>query len=167
MLASCHAQPRGDIVLHSSDKERNSTAPDTTRLRRRDFLIRCCQAASTALLPGIRGIGFFPFFNLNRTATESANREYHLHPHYRMAMPLDALLLKSQSGLDGFVTEQYADEIVSILADWSSGLRESPQNLKAVENVLSPDFMGVSLHPSESRIVRRGPAVEVRQLTFK
>jgi tetratricopeptide (TPR) repeat protein len=84
-----------------------------------------------------------------------------------MARPLDALLLKSHSGLDGFVTEQYADEIGAILADWSSGLRESPQNLKAIENVLSLNFIGVSLHSSESRIVRHGPAVEVRHLTFK
>jgi len=84
-----------------------------------------------------------------------------------MARPLDALLLKSQSGLDSFVTEQYADEIAAILANWRSGLLESPQNLKAIETVLAPNFIGVSLQPSESRIVRPGAAVEVRHITFK
>jgi len=83
-----------------------------------------------------------------------------------MPRPLDALLLKTQAGLDDFVTEKYADQIAAILAAWSSGLLQSPQDLRAVENVLLPDFSGSSPRPVESRVVRSGATIEVRYNTF-
>jgi tetratricopeptide (TPR) repeat protein len=83
-----------------------------------------------------------------------------------MPGPLDASLLKTQAGLDDFVTEKYADEVAAILAQWSSGLRQSPQDLKAVEKVLAQNFSGSSFRPVESRVVRPGPTIEVRQNTF-
>ncbi|MGA7850480.1 MAG: FG-GAP-like repeat-containing protein [Terriglobales bacterium] len=95
------------------------------------------------------------------------NCAFHLHPHYRMPRPLDALLLKTQAGLDDFVTEKYADEIAAILAQWSSGLLQSPQEVRAVEKVLAATFSGSSLRPAASRVVRPGPAIEVRHNTFK
>jgi len=84
-----------------------------------------------------------------------------------MAGPLDALLLKTQTGLDDFVTEKYADEIAAVVAQWSAGLLESPQNLTSVEKVLAPNFSGCSLRPADSRVVRPGPAIEVRHNTFR
>jgi Flp pilus assembly protein TadD/peroxiredoxin len=93
--------------------------------------------------------------------------EFHLHPHYRMPRPLDALLLKTQAGLDDFVTEKYAEQIAAILAQWSSGLLRSPQDVRAVEKVLLPNFSGASPRPVESRVVRPGPQIEVRHNTFK
>ncbi len=83
-----------------------------------------------------------------------------------MPRPLDALLLKTQAGLDDFVTEKYADEIAANLARWSSGLLQSPQDVRAVEKVLSPTFSGSSPRPAESRVVRPG-TIEVRHNTFK
>ena len=83
-----------------------------------------------------------------------------------MPRPLDALLLKTQAGLDGFVTEKYADEIAAILARWSTGLLQSSQNVQAVEKVLLPAFLGSSLRPIESRVARTGPPIEVRHNTF-
>jgi tetratricopeptide (TPR) repeat protein len=84
-----------------------------------------------------------------------------------MPRPLDALLLKTQAGLDDFVTETYADQIAAILAQWSSGLLQSPQDVRALEKVLPPNFSGSSPRPAESRVVRPGPAIEVRHNTFK
>ncbi len=84
-----------------------------------------------------------------------------------MPRPLDALLLKTQAGLDDFVTEQYAAQIAAILAQWSSGLLQSPQNVRAIEEVLLPAFSGYSSQPVASRVVRPGPAIEVRHNSFQ
>jgi tetratricopeptide (TPR) repeat protein/peroxiredoxin len=136
--------------------------------RRRDFLIRCCQGASAALIPsGLPGLGWPSLYGFDSAHPDLSSPEFHLHPHYRMPRPLDALLLKTQSGLDDFVTEKYADEIAAILARWSAAWRQSPQNLKEVEIVLLPNFLGCSLRPRDSRVVRPGPALEVRHNTFK
>jgi len=92
--------------------------------------------------------------------------DYHLHPHYRAQRPLDAMLLKTQAGLDSFITEEYHDQIAATLAQWNSGLLQSPQGLRAIEVILTPDFSGSSLDPVDSRLVRAGPALEVRQNKF-
>src|SRR5712692_7614316 len=146
----------------------NSAAPGPVDLRRRDFLIRCCQGASAALIPaGLRGLGWPSIYDFDSPGENPSGSEFHLHPHYRMPSPLDALLLKTQAGLDDFVTEKYADQIAVILAQWSSGLLQSPQNVRAVEKALLPNFSGASPRPVESRVVRSGPAIEVRHNTFK
>ena len=147
---------------------RSSSAPGPADLRRRDFLIRFCQGASAALIPaGLRGLGWPSLYSIDSADAASSNGEFHLHPHYRMPRPLDALLLKTQAGLDDFVTEKYADQIAAILAQWSSGLLHSPQDVSAVEKVLLPNFSGSSPQPAESRVVRPGPAIEIRRNTFK
>src|SRR6202158_5386169 len=112
---------------------RSSSAPGPVDLRRRDFLIRFCQGASAALIPaGLRGLGWPTLYGFDPADAASSNGEFHLHPHYRMPRPLDALLLKTQAGLDDFVTEKYADEIAAILAQWRTGLLLSTQTLRAV-----------------------------------
>jgi len=70
------------------------------------------------------------------------------------------------AGLDDFVTEKYHDQIAAILAEWSSSLRESPLDTRAIEKVLSSDFLGSSWRPVESRVVRSDPPVEVRVNNF-
>ncbi|HEY6304418.1 MAG TPA: FG-GAP-like repeat-containing protein [Terriglobales bacterium] len=84
-----------------------------------------------------------------------------------MPRPLDALLLKTQAGLDDFVTEQYADQIAAILSQWSSGLLQSQQYLEAIEKVLLPNFSGASPQPADSRVVRPGPPIEIHHNTFR
>jgi len=81
-------------------------------------------------------------------------------------MPLDATLLKTQSGLDAFVSETYHDKIAAILTEWSSSLLGSPQDIRAVGKALSLDFSGCSLRPSESRPRRFGLGIEVRNNRF-
>ena len=147
---------------------RDSAAPGHRDLRRRDFLIRCCQGAWAALIPAsLRGLGWPALYGTHFAGETLESGEFHLHPHYRMPRPLDALLLKTQAGLDGFVTEQYADQVATILAQWSSSLLQSPQDLRAVEIVLLPNFSGASPRPVESRLLRPGPAIEVRHNVFR
>jgi tetratricopeptide (TPR) repeat protein/peroxiredoxin len=134
---------------------------------RRDFLIRCCQSASVAFVPSkLRGF-VFPFINdLDSPGTLAPADEFHLHPHYRTPRPLDVLLVKTKAGLDDFITEKYADDIAAILASWSVSLRQSPQDVQTIANVLASTFSGTPLHPLESRLVRPAPPIEVRQNTF-
>jgi len=84
-----------------------------------------------------------------------------------MPRSLDALLLKAQAGLDNFVTEQYADQIAAVLAQWSAGLLRSPGEILPIDKALAPDFAGCFLRPRESRVVRPGPPIEVRVNSFE
>src|SRR5712692_9606390 len=100
-------------------------------LRRRDFLIQCCQGASAAFLPAcLRGLGWPFLSDFDSADAELSSREFHLHPHYRTPRPLDALLLKTQAGLDDFVTEKYADQIAANCAS-GSGDRGPAQYIQA------------------------------------
>src|SRR5580658_10435531 len=162
-----HENP-GDIVLSPPEKLRSSAAPSPLDLRRRDFLIRCCQGASAALIPSnLHGLGWRSVHAFDSADAGLSSTEFHLHPHYRMPRPLDALLLKTQAGHDDFVTEKYADQIATVLAQWTSGLLQSPQDVSAIEKSLLPNFLGSSLTPLKSRVLRRGPAIEARQNTFQ
>jgi tetratricopeptide (TPR) repeat protein len=113
----------------------------------------------------LRGLAFpsNPSFD---SSTPSSDGEFRLHPHYVAQRPLDAILLKSDAGLDDFVSEKYHDRIAAILAKWRSGLLRSPQEVEAVEDILTADFAASSLLPVDSRLVRPGPPVEVHQNRF-
>ena len=76
------------------------------------------------------------------------------------------MLLKVQAGLDEFIAEKYADEIAAILAEWSAGLLQSPQETRALAKVLADDFSGTSPQPAETRVVRSSLGLEVRQNKF-
>ena len=91
--------------------------------------------------------------------------DFHLHPHYRTPAPLDPTLLKTDATLDNFVTEKYADRMAAILAEWSSGLLKSPQDLQAIEKALTANFLGTSFRPAASRLVRSG-VIQVHQNRF-
>ena len=157
-----HEHEFGGFPLSRREKTRHLVDPHPVDSGRRNFLIRCCQGASAALIPAsLRDLAF----SLD-PHNASPEGEFHLHPHYRSQTPLDATLLKVKAGLDDFITEKYADQIAAILAEWSASLLQSPQDVKAVERVLTPSFLGSSRHPQDSRLVRPGPAVEARQLKF-
>jgi tetratricopeptide (TPR) repeat protein/thiol-disulfide isomerase/thioredoxin len=101
----------------------------------------------------------------SRSGLASAS-EFHLHPHYRAKLPLEATLLKVQAGSDDFITEKYADEIAVILNEWRASLLQSPQQVQSIEKVLSPDFVGSSLQPVESRLARTDSTLKVHQNKF-
>jgi tetratricopeptide (TPR) repeat protein len=108
-----------------------------------------------------------PFFRRLHGQGAPAGGEFHLHPHYHEETTAqDALKLKIDAGLDDFPSEKDHDRIAAVLAQWSSGLLESPRNIRAIEKVLAPDFQGASPRTVESRIVRPGPALEISRVTF-
>jgi Flp pilus assembly protein TadD/peroxiredoxin len=133
-------------------------------LDRRDFLIRCCQTASATLFPtALRGLALPVVGPFDSGDSPAADGNFHLHPHYRSQLPLEATLLKTQAGLDSFVTEKYQDQIAAILSDWSANLLHSPQEVQALERILTAGFSGFSPQDVESRVVRSARALEVRQ----
>ncbi|HEV3307938.1 MAG TPA: FG-GAP-like repeat-containing protein [Candidatus Sulfotelmatobacter sp.] len=95
-----------------------------------------------------------------------SDAEFHLHPHYLAERPLDTVLLKTDASLDDFISEKYHDKIAAILAEWSSSLLRSPQELRAIERVLAADFIGSSVLPVDARLVRSGPIIEVHENQF-
>ncbi|MGB9283555.1 MAG: FG-GAP-like repeat-containing protein, partial [Candidatus Sulfotelmatobacter sp.] len=80
--------------------------------------------------------------------------------------PLDATLLNTNADLDDFVTEKYDDRIAAILAEWSSGLLRSPQEIQAIERSLVTDFSASSLQPVNSQLLRSDATLEVHQNKF-
>ena len=65
---------------------------------RRDFLVKCCQGASAAFIPaGLRGLTF-PFAYASDSRNCQSGSDFHLHPHYRAQLPLEATLLKTRGG---------------------------------------------------------------------
>ncbi len=152
----------GDTTLSRAGKPRPSVD-----LRRRDFLVRFCQGAGATLIPAsLWGLTFPELRLLASRDAMPADAAFHLQPRYRSERPLDATLLKVQAGLDDFITEKYADQIASILAEWSASLLRSPRETQAVAKALADDFSGTSLQPVESRVVRSGLGLEVRQNKF-
>jgi tetratricopeptide (TPR) repeat protein/cytochrome oxidase Cu insertion factor (SCO1/SenC/PrrC family) len=115
---------------------------------------------------GLRGFAFPSNRPFDHSGVSSSNAEFHLHPHYLAQWTLDDTLLKVKPGLDSFLSEKYHDQIAAVLAEWSSDLVQSPQQLQAIENVLATDFSGSSLLPVDSRTVRPGPPIEVHQNKF-
>lgn len=158
----------GDIALNRPKKtpaaaDREPGESGATNRARRDFLLRCCQTASAALVPAPLRSLVFPF---ESPSAPAATTDFHLHPRYRTPRPLDALLAKTEAGLDDFITEKYADDIAAILTVWSASLQQSPADMQVIAKVLAPHFSGISLHASESRLLRPGPPIEIRQNSF-
>jgi len=143
VLISGHTWDPGESALSRRKKNWSAPASGSVDFGRRDFLFRCCQGASTALIPaGLRGFGW-PSFNFEGAhATENCG-EFHLHPQYRVPRPLDGLLLKARSDSDDFLTERYADQIGKILSVWSSRLLVLPQDVKEIDEVLLSYFRGL------------------------
>jgi tetratricopeptide (TPR) repeat protein len=157
----------GDIVLSRAGKTHQSVDPHLMSASRRQFLVRCCQGASAAMIPAsLRDFAFSSTYSFSSPVSRSSDGEFHLHPHYPAQRPLDATLLKTQADLDEFVTEKYHDRIAAILAEWSSNLLRSPQEARAIRESFATDFSGTSLRPTESRPVRSDAVLEVHQNKF-
>ncbi len=150
----------GDIHLN-----RSARRPQSVDLGRREFLLCFCQAAGATFLPS--RLWAFPFPDPHSSEEKLPGRAgFFLRPRYRSDRPLDATLLKVDARLDRFVSEQYADQIAAILAGWSSNLLSSSRDRGALERTLSPQFVGASPKPTESRIVRSSPTIQVRANKF-
>jgi len=139
---------------------------ESVDLQRRDFLVRFCQGAGATLVPA--RLWRSTFFGLSQTSPREAALDtgFHLVPHYRSPRPLDTTLLQVQAGLDDFPTEKYADQIGVILGELSNSLLRSPPETQALRKSLAANFSGVSLRPTQTRVVRAGSGIEVRENTF-
>ena len=96
----------------------------------------------------------------------AAEPEFHLQPHYRTPRPLDALLAKTQAGSDEFITEKYADQIGTVLEEWTKSLLQSAAEGGGIEKAFTRGFSGLSLHPSESKRLPSHGGIVVDRNTF-
>jgi tetratricopeptide (TPR) repeat protein/peroxiredoxin len=126
-------------------------------------LIQSSQGASALLVAA--GLRKLAFAASDAAFQASSGPEFHLHPRYRAQLPLETVLNKVEAGSDEFITEKYADQIQTTLDAWSSGLRESPQSVDALEKVLADNFSGSSLIPAEFRKLRSG-TIEIWKNSF-
>ena len=130
---------------------------------RRDFLVRFCQGAGATLIPSrLRGWTFPEY----RQQTNTDATPFYLHPHYRNDRPLDATLLKVRPEFDRYPSEKYADQIAVILTRWSAGLLQSPSHVQTIREAFSRNFLGASVRPVDSKIVRKSAALEVSRNRF-
>ena len=140
---------------------------ETIDLLRRDFLVKFCQGAGATLIPTRLWNFDFSFPHPSETAEKSSDYvRFHLHPRYRTERPLDAVLLKVQAELDRFPSEVYADKIGTILKKWSASLLRSLSDWQWLTSALAQDFLGASLAPSASRLIRQDGGLEIRRNTF-
>jgi tetratricopeptide (TPR) repeat protein len=159
MLNFVFAEGNGGIALSRSGKKRRFVD-----LSRRKFLIQQCQAASLAFLPA--GLGWPYLSSFSSASTPQPPGDFHVHPQYRLRPPLDDLLRKVPAGFDEFSTEKYQDQVAKILWEWSSQLRESPQETSAIEKVMTPNFSGASAGAADAQETRTGTVLQVSRMKF-
>jgi tetratricopeptide (TPR) repeat protein len=165
------AADRGDIALSHGKKKHRQFDSELPNPSRRDFLVRCCQGASVAMVPAtLSKVAFSSSFPHNPVFDSQlasfSGVEFRFQPRYRSQRPLDALLLKTQAGLDDFTSEKHHDQIAATLAEWSAGLLQSPPDVQTFRKAFSADFLGAPLHPTESRLVRPGSVIEIYRNKF-
>ena len=94
--------------------------------------------------------------------------EFHIHAHYRLQVPLDAVLAKANAANDAdFPWEKYADQIAAILSQWTADLLQPPLQLQGIAKSFSSDFAASSPTRSRSELIRPAPPVEVRRNVFQ
>ncbi|HET9177694.1 MAG TPA: FG-GAP-like repeat-containing protein [Terriglobia bacterium] len=90
-----------------------------------------------------------------------------LHPHYRTPGPLAGILKKVNPEHDDFPVEKFAARIKATLRKWTESLEQSaPAGLDAVGQALPSHFVGASLRPDESRVLRNDSVLEIRRRSF-
>ena len=112
-----------------------------------------------------RGSGIAPPRTSPRSGRHGVPFDFRSHPRYREQTPLDPLL-NIQAGLDSFPAEKLHDQIAAILSEFAASLLNSPRNTQLLQQILASDFRGVSLRPVETKVLRPGPALEIRHLRF-
>ncbi|HEY6388071.1 MAG TPA: FG-GAP-like repeat-containing protein, partial [Candidatus Acidoferrum sp.] len=92
--------------------------------------------------------------------------DFRVTPHYPAKSPLDEVLRKVLPGTDEYVTEQYAQEIMRPLDDWSRALQAAPPSLDVLARFLDAKFQASSLVPIQQAILRSGYGIEVVRRKF-
>ncbi len=120
-------------------------------IRRRNFLLRALALPFYGGL-GVRGL--------------RAGSEDRLHPRYRLDTPLDAFRARGAAGSSDFPSEKEHRPIAEVLGQWAAGLQESPRNVRPIAAAMAVDFQGGPATGTGWHVVRAGPGLEVRRVTF-
>jgi hypothetical protein len=91
-------------------------------------------------------------------------QDFRLAPHYPTQSPLEDVLRLVTPGLDGYIGEKYAFEIMEVLRAWSKSLKDSPPALDPV--FLAPQIEAASLRPSHETSLRSAGGIEVLKRSF-
>ncbi len=120
------------------------------------FLAAPFDGLSIPRLSGIprRGASIFPL------------ADSRLRPHYPGKAPLEDVLGLVTPGLDEYVTEKHAFEIMEVLNRWSKGLRVSAPALSLLAGFVAPSMEGTPLRPSQEVSLRSGGGIEVLRRRF-
>lgn len=89
--------------------------------------------------------------------------DLHLTPHYPAKSPLDDLLRQIAPGLDEYVTEKYALEIMQLLSEWSASLKATPTSLAGIAKSLDASLKATPLTPTQEVPLRSGGIDIVRR----
>lgn len=92
--------------------------------------------------------------------------DFRFRPKYPASLPLDDLLRLAQPGLDDYVTEKYAVEIMQVLAEWSDHLKASPPTTEQALNFVADSMQACSLHLAQESIIRSDALIEVARRSF-
>jgi len=95
-----------------------------------------------------------------------AAADFRLRPRYPDSSPLEDVLGLVQPGLDQYVTEKYAFEIMRVLSLWSEALRGLPPRVSEAANFLAATMAAGSLKPVQERSLRSGPLMGVVRRSF-
>jgi tetratricopeptide (TPR) repeat protein len=92
-------------------------------------------------------------------------------PHYPAQAPLEGVVRLVSPGLDEYVTEKYAAEIMQILEAWSHCLQgtapdTSKSDASEIEKFFAASIQGTPLRPSEKIIVSSGSGIEIERRRF-
>src|SRR5258708_693931 len=138
---------------------------ETNNFSRRDFLKTIGWAPSLFLAAPFQGF-LRPQYAEIPGHRSSALEDFHLTPHYPSPSPLDDVLRLVTPGLDEYMTEKYASEIMDLLTSWSKRLRSSRPDLSFVATFLAPLLEATPLHPSQDVSVRSGTGIEILRRHF-
>ncbi len=89
-----------------------------------------------------------------------------LSPHYPAQSPLAEVLRLVQPGSDEYITEKYANEIESILDQWSRALKSSPHDHRQLADFLDPSIQGTSFSVVNESKQRSSFGIDTRRRTF-
>ncbi|HEY1809730.1 MAG TPA: FG-GAP-like repeat-containing protein [Acidobacteriaceae bacterium] len=89
-----------------------------------------------------------------------------LTPHYPATSPLRDIMALVPPGSDGYISEQYAREIETILDRWSVALRESPERVGLIAPFLDSGISGIALGSFTETPLRSQFGIEVARRIF-
>jgi tetratricopeptide (TPR) repeat protein/peroxiredoxin len=92
--------------------------------------------------------------------------DFHVTPHYPTKSPVEDLLRLVAPGLDEYVTEKYAFEIMRLLNEWSRELQKAPPALAVLAKFLDTAIEATSFAPHQETTIRAGNGIEVFRKKF-